>query len=184
MATKNTTAATQYAQAMLQLANEGQQAPEVAAELAELKQVVKADATFELFLKGPSIGIPQRLAVLERIFKGRVLPLVMNFLGVLNEHGRLGLIPGIADRYQELLDKQLGNVAVEVTLAQPMDAPALDAMGQRIGKALKKNAMLQQRVDESIIGGLVVRVGDTIMDASVQAQLAAMKRKLMAAAPR
>ncbi len=109
---------------------------------------------------------------------------MMNFLGVLNEHGRLGLIADIAERYADMLNRQLGNVAVEVTVARPLDEPAMEMVRQRISKALGKNAQLRQRIDESIIGGLVMRVDDKVMDGSVQAQLAAMKRKMIAAAPR
>lgn len=184
MPSKYTTVATQYARAMLDLANQRQQAADMAGELRALKDIVEQNPTFGLFLKDPAIGVDERLATLERIFKSRVSPLAMNFLGVLNEHGRLGLIPAIADRYQEMLDRQLGNVAVEVTVAQPMDPATLETVRQRISNALGKNAQLRQHVDESIIGGLVMRVDDKLMDGSVQAQLAAMKRKLMAAAPR
>jgi F-type H+-transporting ATPase subunit delta len=183
MPAKHTTAATQYAQAMLQLGNESQQAEALAVELRDLSQIVQAEKAFELFLKDPAIGETERLSSLERIFKGRVSTLLMNMLGVLNEHGRLGLIEAIAERYQQLLDKQLGNVAVDVTVAQPMDEATLETVRQRISAALKKNAQVSQRVDASIIGGLVMRVDDKVMDASVQAQLAAMKQKLMAAAP-
>ena len=184
MSKKQTTAATQYAQAVLDLANARQQAEPLAAELRGLKEVVRSNPTFALFLKDPSIGKSERLGVLERVSKPRVSPLLMNLLGVMNEHDRLGLIEAVADRYQEMLDRQLGNVAVEVTVARPMESSELETVRQRLSAALRKNAVVRQRVDESIIGGLVVRVDGKVMDASVQAQLAAMKRKLMAAAPK
>jgi F-type H+-transporting ATPase subunit delta len=179
-----TSAAAQYAEAMLDLANQAAQAPQVGQELSDLKQVVSEEPTFALFLKDPSISMAERLSVIQKVFAGRVSPLVMNLLGVMNSHGRLGILGEVADRYRELLDTQLGNVAVDVTVVRPMDAQELETVRARISAALGKNAVLRERVDESIIGGLVVRVGDKVMDGSVRAQLAAMKRKLMAGTPR
>lgn len=181
---KKTSAAAPYAQAVLDLANQEHRAEPLGQELNDVKQIMRDEPTFALFLKDPSIGIGERLAVIQKVFAGRVSPLLMNLMGVMNSHGRLGLLGEVADRYREMLDAQLGNVPVALTVASPMGSEELEAVRARIGAALGKNAVLRQQVDGSIIGGLVVRVGDKVMDGSVRAQLSAMKRKLMAAAPR
>ena len=77
----------------------------------------------------------------------------------------------------------MGKIEVDVTVAQRLDPGTLEEVRQRISAALKKDAIVHQYVDESIIGGLVLRIEDKLIDGSVLAQLERMKRKLMQSAP-
>lgn len=176
-------AATQYAQALLELANERGMAEAIGGELAQLKALLDANETFELFLKDPAIGEAERQQVLDRAFKGQVSELLFNTLGVMNAKGRLGLVRELADSYAQLLDKQLGNVKVDVTVASSLDEAMLEQVRNRVSQSLGKNAILRQHIDPSIIGGLLLRVEDKLIDSSVRSQLDAMKRQMMAAAP-
>ena len=105
-----------------------------------------------------------------------------NFLGLLNSKGRLGLLREIIDEYDDLLEAQLGNVEVDFTVAQKLTPEQLETARQRVSSAIGRNAVIHQYVDESIIGGLVLRVQDKLIDASVRQQLESMKRQLLAAA--
>jgi ATP synthase F1 delta subunit len=180
--TKQIGAASQYAQAMLELANQHNSAVETGRELAQLREVAQQNPVFLEYLRDPGISSAERQQVLERTFKGGLAPLTYSFLGVLNSKGRLGLLPHIADAYEDLLSEQLGQLEVAVTVAQAMDASTMEEVRQRISAAFKKEAIIHQRVDESIIGGLVLQVGDTVIDASVKSQLEAMKKRLLSAA--
>jgi F-type H+-transporting ATPase subunit delta len=182
-ATKQSITAGQYAQALLELANEGGDAPAIGQELAELRQLVEASDTLAMFLRDPAISAAERRAMIERIFRDRVSPLLYNTLGVLISRRRLWLLPQIAEAYRQRLDEQLGNIQVQVTVASPLDAAGLENVRQRIGSAFRKNAVVEQKVDDDIIGGMVLRLGDRLIDASVRSQLEAMKHKLMSAAP-
>ena len=122
--------------------------------------------------------------MLERRIRGRVSPLLSNFLGLLNQKGRLGLLPQIAAAYDDLLDEQFGKVEVDVTVAQPLDASNWSRSASRSSQALGKDAVVHQYVDESIIGGLVLRVQDQLIDASVRYQLQAIRSKLLSAGRR
>jgi len=181
---KQSGASVQYARAMLDLANEKKQAEAIGQEMAELGNVIEGNKSLASFLSDPGISAADRTDLLNKVFKGRVSPLVMNLMGVLNSKGRLGLLHAVTDAYQDLLDEQLGKVEVDVTVAHRLDGPALEQVRQRISSALKKDAIVHQYVDEKIIGGIVVRVDDKLIDASVKSQLEAMKRQLLAAAPR
>ncbi|HEV8291714.1 MAG TPA: F0F1 ATP synthase subunit delta, partial [Tepidisphaeraceae bacterium] len=90
----------------------------------------------------------------------------------------------ITQAYQELLDEQLGKVEVDMTVAHRLEGAALEQVRKRISQALKKDAIVHQYVDDKIIGGMVLRVDDKLIDASVKSQLEAMKRQLLAATPR
>ena len=175
--------AAQYAQALLDLANERQQQVAVAEEMRGIKEVVDSSPVLAAFIRDPGISEAERDGMLQRIFANRVSPLVFNTMRVLNGKGRLGLLAQVAEQYQDLLDEQMGKIEVDVTVAQRLDPGTLEEVRQRISAALKKDAIVHQYVDESIIGGLVLRVEDKLIDGSVRAQLERMKRKLMQSAP-
>ena len=171
-----------YAQALLELA--GDQAAAVGEEIGDLRQIVEDNPTFAAFLADPSIGEVERAGVLDRTFKGKISSLVWNFLGVLNVKNRLGHFIEIAGAYQHLLDEKLGNVEVDLTVAHPLsDEQFLNAQ-EKISSALGKNAVVHSHVDDSIIGGVIVRVQDKLLDASVRYQLQAMKEQLLAKMPK
>lgn len=173
--------ASAYARSLLELANETNQAEPIRQELQALKQVCEQNPTFGLFLAAPAISHAEREPVLNRIFGQNLSPLMHNFVGVLNRKNRLSALPRIAQAYAQLLDEQLGKLDVDVTVAHALAPAQLDEVQSKVGQALKKNAVIHQSVDDSIIGGLIIRVQDKLIDASVKTQLAAMKEQLLAA---
>jgi len=177
-------AAVAYARAMLELATAQGQAEALGEELAQLRELIESRPTFAMFLSDPGIGQEQRLAAIGRIFRGRVMPLVWNLLGVLCRKDRLDLLADIARAYQEMLDRQLGKVAVDVMVPQRLEESMLEEVRRGVSSALGKQAVVRQREDPSLIGGLVLRVEDRMIDGSVRAQLERIRRRMMAAAPR
>lgn len=173
-----------YARSLLELATAQGQAEAIGQELADIEKIIESDPTFETFLSNPAVGEVERGQVIEKVFRGRVSPLLANFLGVVNRKGRLSSLRQIAFAYHDLLDEQLGKVEVDVIVAQRLTPEQLEQVRQRISTALKRQAVVHQYVDESIIGGLVIRVEDRLLDASVRAQLRAVRRQLLAARPR
>jgi F-type H+-transporting ATPase subunit delta len=170
-----------YARSVLELANDQNQAREIGQELEELGKIVESDPAFANFLANPSVGETERGQVVEKVFRGRVSPLVMNFMMVANRKGRLGILRQIAAAYAELLEQQMGIIEVDITVAQRLSPEQFDDVRRRVGEALKREVVLHQYVDESIIGGIVLRVQDRLLDASVRAQLQAIRRKLLSA---
>jgi F-type H+-transporting ATPase subunit delta len=170
-----------YARSLLELAEERKQMEQADEELRVLREVVEANPTFRAFLRDPAIGEQERADTIKRVFGGKLSPLVMNFLGVVNAHGRLGMIEEIARAYDELLDERLGKIEVDVTVAQRLGPDQLEQVRRSVSSALKKDAVVHQYVDESIIGGIVLRVQDRLIDASVRAQLEGMKRRMLEA---
>ena len=149
--------------------------------MEELGKIVDSDPSFANFLANPAVGETERGQVVEKVFRGRVSPLVMNFLLVANRKGRLGMLRLIAGAYAELLEHQLGIVEVDITVAQRLSSEQFDEVRRRVGEAMKREVVLHQYVDDSIIGGMVLRVQDRLLDASVRAELQAIRRKLLSA---
>jgi F-type H+-transporting ATPase subunit delta len=105
---------------------------------------------------------------------------VKNLMGVMSDKGRLGILAAVCDEYDKLLDQQLGKIEVDVTVAHKLNQQELEDVRQRISKAMKRDAVVHQYVDESIIGGVIIRVQDQLIDGSVRKQLETMKRKMLA----
>ena len=170
-----------YARSLLELAEERKQMEQADDELRGLRDVIEANPTFRAFLRDPGVGEQERADTLKRVFGGKLSPLVMNFLGVVNAHGRMGKIEEIARAYDELLDERLGKIEVDVTVAQRLGPDQLEQVRRSVSAALKKDAVVHQYVDESMIGGIVLRVQDRLIDASVRAQLEGMRRRMLGA---
>ncbi len=168
-----------YAQSLLELASEQNQAEPIGQEIGQLAEVIEQNPTFAAYLADPGIGQEDRANVLKHTFSGKVSPLMWNFIGVLNLKRRLKNLPEIASAYDDLLDEKLGKIEVDVTVAQKLSADQLEQVRQRVSAALKKDAVIHQYVDESIIGGLLLRVQDKLIDASVKSQLHSLREQLL-----
>lgn len=180
----NPTYAVAYASTLLELANERQQTDTVEADLKSLQDVLQQNPSFREFLRDPSVSEQERADVLKRVFDGKIVPLLGYFLQLLGSKSRLGEIDTIANAYSDLLDEQRGKIEVDVTVAVKLAPDQLEQVRQKVSAALKRDAVIHQYVDESIIGGMVLRVQDKLIDASVKTQLAAMKQQLLASAPK
>jgi len=172
-----------YAEALLELANESNSAAAIGEELRGLRQIIETDKLFAQLLADPAISTEERGQLLHRVFDGRASTLMSHFLGLTNEKGRLVLLPAIAGAYDVLLDRQQGVVEVDVTVAKGLGDDQLEAVRRKVGDSLKRQAVVHQIVDPAIIGGLVLRVQDQLIDGSVRAQLSAMRRQLLDARP-
>ncbi|MDP9173698.1 MAG: ATP synthase F1 subunit delta [Planctomycetota bacterium] len=172
-----------YAQALLDLAVEGNTAQIIGQELRDLRQVVDTTPQFAQVLGDPTISAEERGKLIRTVFTDRASHLLLNFLLLLNEKNRLPLLPGIAGAYDDLLDEQFGKVEVDVTVARELTTEQLDTVRQRVSTSLKRDAIVHQYVDPSIIGGLMMRVQDQLIDGSVKAQLDAMRRQLLSSRP-
>lgn len=148
-------------------------------ELSEIARAGETDATFREFLRSPVVSTADKEAALRRIFgDGRVSDLLLRFLLVLNKKERLGEISGIAEAYTQILWERTGRVEVEVFSAAPLDESLAEVVRQRIGEALGKEAVLRNTVDRGLIGGLKLRVGDRMIDASVATRLNRIRESL------
>lgn len=175
----HTTLALTYARSLLELADERGEVEPVANDMGAVRQILDENPSFAAFLRDPGISREERQAVLDRTFAGKATQLVERFLTLMNERNRLGMLGQIVDAFETLLDEKLGKVELDVTVAQRLSENELEHVRRRVSEALGKDAIVHQYVDEEIIGGMILRVGDRIIDASVRRQLQAMKERML-----
>jgi F-type H+-transporting ATPase subunit delta len=182
--THHTPTVLSYAESVIELAEEQGQAEAVGREMAEVGQVLEQNPTFAQFLADPGISHAERDRVLADAFgNGHASPLVWNFIRVLNGKGRLGLLAQVVAAYGDLYDERHGKVELDVTVAQRLASNDLEHVRKEVGAALGKDAVVHQYVDESLIGGMILRVGDRLIDGSVKGQLDAIRKQMLAARP-
>ncbi len=170
-----------YAQALLELADARGTTTQVSEDLSGLALVVEQDRTFAVYLADPSVGHTARARLIDTVFGGRVSELLVAYLKLLNEKGRLGDIRGISEAFKKLLDQRSGNIDVDVTVAQALNDYDLEGVRVQISNKLGKNANVKQTVDDSIIGGIILKIGDSLIDGSVKTQLETIQKRLVAA---
>jgi F-type H+-transporting ATPase subunit delta len=168
-----------YAKALIELANERGITQPIADDLHGLKQLLTENPSFRSFLNDPSIGDAQCSDMLKKIFAGQLPPLLEHFMEVLSAKGKLGHLDQIADAYDQLLDEQRGKIDVDVTVAHELSSEQLEDVRQKVSSALKKDAVVHQFIDDSIIGGMVLRVQDKLIDGSVKTQIHNMREQLL-----
>jgi F-type H+-transporting ATPase subunit delta len=161
-----------YAKALLGATEKAGTTEAVIDDLAAIvAQVLDKNPKFEAILGSGFIEHEQKVGILDRAFRGRVSPLLLNFLKVVSSHGRLDLVRSIYYAAVADLDSLRGRVKVEVRTATPLD----DATAKHIQAEMAKRTGSQPRLvvhqDNSLIGGVVLRVGDTVYDGSVATQL-------------
>jgi F-type H+-transporting ATPase subunit delta len=169
-----------YAEALLNAADKQGQANEIVEELDSLvRDLFKADPELEAFLSSIAIGRDRKNQVIEKVFENRASPVLVDFLKVLNQHQRLDLLRPILAAAKELQDQRANRLRVEVRSAVPLADDQANRLKQQLREALQKEPILQTEVDPELLGGVVVRVGDWLYDASVRARLESIRNQLV-----
>lgn len=167
---------TVYAKALLGAAEKAGQVDRVLEELESLQNdVFKKLPTLRLTLSSPRVSQEEKVALLEKAFAGKMSGLLLNFLKVATHHDRLNALPEVLQSYRKLYNESQGRLEVTVKAAYPLSNPLRERIATKLGEVLKKKVSLNVEVDPELLGGLVVRIGDTLYDGSLAAQLQRMK---------
>jgi len=169
-----------YAEALLNQAQKRGQEQEILEELRSLiNDVFSAHPELEEFLVHGAIGRENKAKAIESTFAGRANELLVNFLLVLNDHDRLELLRESAFRYSKLLDERLGRVRVQVRSAVALTSDQEQRLIGELRQAFRLDPVLEPAVDPELLGGLVVRVGDWVYDASVRTRLENLRNQII-----
>lgn len=170
-----------YAEALLAAAlKEAPERPEaVGAELAEFVRGVASHPDIGSFLASPAVGRKAKTAAITPALQN-ASELLRGFVGVLTQNNRLDLLRGVAAAYQQLLDQRAGRVPVKVTAAVELTGEERNTLAANLRKILRQEPVLNVRVDPDLLGGLVVQVGDSVIDTSVRSRLHSLRSILLA----
>jgi F-type H+-transporting ATPase subunit delta len=168
-----------YSQSILRLAEERGLADEIGDELQELSRYVAENPEFADFLASPLVDFGERQAALEKIFRGRANDLLVDSLLVVNRKERMILLPSIAEAYRQELRDLKGRVDVRVKTPVPLSEALREQLRQAASHFTGRQADLVEKIDPSLLGGMVVQIGDEKIDASVASQLKSLSEALL-----
>lgn len=176
--------AQRYATAVFELAKDGGTLDRVGQDLAGLVGLMNESADLKRLVESPVISrADQGKAILAIAEKAGVDELTRRFLGLLAEHRRLFALPGIARAYGAMLAAHKGEVAAEIVSAVPLGEAELETLKTSIAGFVGQAVTVETRVDPALLGGVVVRVGSRMLDASLRTKLQQLEQTLKGSAP-
>jgi len=173
------TVARRYASALADVITERREEALVSNELDGWAGMIGGHSNLLEAFNNPTVAYDQKRKVLsELISRTRVSETTANFLRVLLQNQRLAELPQINDKLAEILDERAGVVSAHVTSARPLSESVRNTLQQKVGELTGKRARLNFATDESLLGGVVTRIGSTIYDGSVKNELSRLRDEL------
>lgn len=165
-----------YATALFELADADKKLDDVAGDLQQLGAMIDESDDLSRLIKSPVMSRDDQVNAMAAIADAaKFADLTKNFVGVVADNRRLFAIPNIIKAYQALLAASRGEATAEVTSAVELSADQIKSLEDALKKAIGTKVQIEQRVDESLLGGLVVRVGSRMIDSSLKTQLQKMR---------
>jgi F-type H+-transporting ATPase subunit delta len=178
---RDTTIARNYAETLLALAQRANDPAGWGRMIADVGRAVEQDSSVRRFLQSPRIPARARTEILGRAFQDRFPRPFVRFLQAVIQHRRQMLLPEIARAYRDVLDAVEGRVRADVTLARPEDEAGQARLAAQLARIVGGREVVPTvHVNPAILAGVIVRIGDTVIDASARSQLARLRRHLVA----
>ncbi|MBU8850031.1 MAG: F0F1 ATP synthase subunit delta [Desulfobacterales bacterium] len=176
---KNLAVSRRYAKALILIGQEDGQAEQYNAELESIVGLFDTQVDFETALINPLFNKNDRKNVLEAVLAATDLSAIMkSFLILLFDKGRIGFLREIASYYKDLADELKGVVKASIVSATELSTEAVDKIKEALSKKTGKTIVLNVEQDPSLIGGVVTKIGDLVLDGSVKTQLINMRETL------
>jgi F-type H+-transporting ATPase subunit delta len=164
--------AERYGAALFELADERHVLDAVADDLRELRTMLQESQDLARLLRSPVLSREdQAKAVAALGERAGLSDLTRDFLGVVAGNRRLFAVPAMIEAYINQLAERRGEVTAEVTTAQPLNETQQNALGEQLRRALGRRVTADLRVDPSLLGGMIVKVGSRMIDGSLKSRL-------------
>lgn len=164
-----------YARSLFEAAREAGKLDLLREQLASFADALQDSRDLSVFFFSPYFSTAEKQAALGGLLDGAD-PAFLRFLELLIENHRMPVIGRIRRAYDRLWEEEHSILPVEITSAVELDRSTIDGVGQSIGERTGRKVALTARVDEDILGGIVVRVGNSILDASIRNRLEQLRR--------
>ena len=173
------TIARNYAETLLELAQRAGDLRGWGEMIDNVSNAVDTDRRLRVFLESPRVSAQQKNDIIQKAYGGALPRNFVRFLQALVDHRRQMLIPLIAHEYHDLVDRVEGRVHASVTLAREADTRDRELVTSQLSRALGKTVVPHFHVNPDVLGGVVVRVGDTVLDGSVRRRLAILRGRML-----
>lgn len=174
---KSSKVASRYAKSLLDIAIEQNKIDAVLGDMKFLTEINGESRDFELLVKSPIVKADKKVEIFEKVFD-QFEEVSMAFVKLITKNRREALLPEIAMAFDALVKEHKGIVPVSIISAAPLDAKTKDAITSKVQTLVKGQLEIEEKIDAALIGGFVVRMGDTQIDASVASQFNNLKQRL------
>lgn len=172
--------ARRYAKALVELAEKGGTLQETGEEIEQVARTLREHAELRRVLENPRFPRAERTRLVDGILEASgTSALLHRFVRVVAEKDRLSLLPGIAFWFRELADERQGRVRAKVVSAAGLHEAATEGLKKKLSEVTGREVILEAETDESLIGGVVCRVGGMVMDGSIRNQLKNLRDQLV-----
>ena len=177
---RETTISRNYAEALFALAKKANDLRGWGTMINDVAGAIGNDRTLRLFLESPRVDAGRKSAMLGRALQDRMPRMFVRFLQALVRNRRQMLIPEVAREYLDLVDEAEGRMHASVTMARQPEGEDLQVLTRELSRAFGKIVVPHVTVNPAILGGVVVRVGDTVLDGSVRKRLGKLRSAMVA----
>jgi len=160
-----------YATAIYELAEQSGTAEELKSEMELLAALIAGETDFLHIMSSPRFTDDYKQSLIRKMFEGKLNELTLNFLLTVDKHNRMIFLPQIIDKFGDIWDAHHGISIVELTLHEDLSVDELRDASAAITKAMGKKVVLKSSVKSAIMGGAVIRFGDSVIDNSIKARL-------------
>ncbi len=168
-----------YASSLVELAQDKKILPEIEEEIGFLADLVKSDKDFRNFLVSPGITKESKKAFVEKAFNGKLSDYMVYFLKVLIDNDRQSCIVEINDALVAFVDQLNNRQKVTVITSTELDSSIKSKLTTKLKDVMKKEIIMSEQIDASILGGIIIKVGDTVIDGSLAKDLKNIKNNLL-----
>jgi F-type H+-transporting ATPase subunit delta len=176
---RNATIARNYAEALLELGERNGEAEAYGSAFGELDRALGDDPLIRRFMETPKVDQSAKQAAVRNALEGKTPEMFLRFLMVMIGKHRQGLLHEVREQYDALLDRRADRVHAQITLARPADEATVKEIGDRLSKMLGKEVVPHIQVNPALVGGIIVKWGDRVLDGSLRRQLLSLKREMM-----
>lgn len=173
------TIAKNYAETLLALAEKAGDLTGWGEMMDSIADAVETDRRLRVFLESPRVSAQKKNEIFQKAYGAQLPRNFVRFLQALVSHRRQMLIPAIAHEYHDLVDQVEGRVHASVTVVREIDEKDRAIITNHLSKSFGKQVVPHFHVNAEILGGVIVRVGDTVMDGSVRRRLATLRAKML-----
>jgi F-type H+-transporting ATPase subunit delta len=166
-----------YGRSLFEVAREQGKLDELREQLGQFADAVSENHDLAVFFFSPYFSTKEKQEALARMLDGAD-PILLNFLNLLIENHRMPVIFRIRQEYERLWDEENKTLPVEITSAIELDPATAESLGKKIGERAGRKVTLAARVDPDILGGIIIRVGNSILDASIRNRLEQLRRQV------
>ena len=170
--------AERYAEALFQVGEETNSTTKLYDELNEVVEILKSNSDFFNVLKSPLVSKGEKRNLVERVLGGELSSNLNNFLKIIIDKDRVSAIEAILKSYKSLLNEKNNVVEGIAITAIAMTNDEIKELESKLSSKYNKNVTLENKVDESVLGGVLVRLGNEEIDGTIKTRLAKMKEQL------